>query len=124
MKKKIDVFGLSIPGVNLIKLFLSVIYEFLNSARVFVRLGWKRLPGTNTLAYYEHSQITEAKSFMPSAAGVGAKSNYRPSLNIIHHSAIISSHPFINTAPNKLECLKLKNHRNLVLGDRSAPSER
>ncbi len=37
-------------GVNAIKLFLSVIYEFSYKARVFARLGWKSLPGTNTLA--------------------------------------------------------------------------
>ncbi len=27
-----------------------------------IRLGWKGLPRTNTLAYYKHSQITEEKS--------------------------------------------------------------
>jgi hypothetical protein len=34
--------------------FLSVISEFLYSARVFVRLGWKSLPGTKTLVYYKN----------------------------------------------------------------------
>jgi hypothetical protein len=29
-----------------------------------IRLGWKDLPGTNTLAYHDHSQITAVKSFM------------------------------------------------------------
>ncbi len=28
-----------------------------------IRLGWKRLPVTKTLAYYEHSSITDAKKF-------------------------------------------------------------
>ncbi len=28
-----------------------------------IKLGWKGLPGTNTLAYYESSQITDVKSF-------------------------------------------------------------
>ncbi len=31
------------------------------------RLGWKGLPGTNTLAYYENSKITALKSFITSA---------------------------------------------------------
>ncbi len=51
------------PEANVIKLFLSVIYEFLYQARVFVRLGWKGLPGTNTLAYYEHTLITYKKNY-------------------------------------------------------------
>jgi hypothetical protein len=42
-------------GANAIKLFTAVIYEFLYLAKVFVRLGWKSFPGTNTLAYYEYS---------------------------------------------------------------------
>jgi hypothetical protein len=29
-----------------------------------IRLGWKGLPGTNTLAYYEHSQLTDVKRFI------------------------------------------------------------
>jgi hypothetical protein len=37
------------------KTFLSVIYGFSYKDIVFVRLGWKSLPGTNTLAYYENS---------------------------------------------------------------------
>jgi hypothetical protein len=27
-----------------------------------IRLGWRGLPGTNTPAYYDHSQITASKS--------------------------------------------------------------
>ncbi len=42
------------PGPNVIKLFASVIYEHSYSSRMFVRLGWKILPGTNTLAYDKH----------------------------------------------------------------------
>jgi hypothetical protein len=37
------------------KTLLSVIYKFLHEARVFVRVGLKILPGTNTLAYYENA---------------------------------------------------------------------
>ncbi len=36
------------PGANVIKLFLPVICEYLCWARMFDRLGWKSLPGTNT----------------------------------------------------------------------------
>jgi hypothetical protein len=35
------------PGVHVIKLYLSVINEFLYKARVFVRPGWKSLPGAS-----------------------------------------------------------------------------
>jgi hypothetical protein len=31
------------PGANDIKLFVSVIYEFSYYAKMFVRIGWKRL---------------------------------------------------------------------------------
>jgi hypothetical protein len=31
------------PGSNVIKLFLSVIYDFSYQAKVFVRLRWKKL---------------------------------------------------------------------------------
>ncbi len=48
-------------GPNVIKHFFSVIYEFSYWARVFVRLSWKSLPGTNTLAYYQNYQITGVK---------------------------------------------------------------
>ncbi len=34
-----------------------------------IRLGWKGLPGTNTLAYYENPQITTVKSFIVQATG-------------------------------------------------------
>ncbi len=29
-----------------------------------IRIGWKGLPGTNTLANYKHSKITIVKSFI------------------------------------------------------------
>jgi hypothetical protein len=32
-----------------------------------IRLGWKGLPRTNTLAYYENLQITPVKSFIVQA---------------------------------------------------------
>jgi hypothetical protein len=46
------------PGANVIKLFTGVSYEFCKKL-VFVGLGWKSLPGKNTLAYYKNLQITE-----------------------------------------------------------------
>jgi hypothetical protein len=48
-------FVIIVPEPNIIKLFTSVIYEFPRSARVFFKLGWKNLPGRNTIAYYENS---------------------------------------------------------------------
>jgi hypothetical protein len=42
-------------------------------------LDWagKTLPGTNTLAYYENSQITTVKSFIEFVLGVGNLSFYK-----------------------------------------------
>jgi hypothetical protein len=37
-----------------------------------IRLGWKGLPGTNTLAYYKTPKITVAKSFITLATGPGS----------------------------------------------------
>jgi hypothetical protein len=37
---------------NAIKLFLSVIYEFLYQAKVLIRLDRKNMLSTNTLTYY------------------------------------------------------------------------
>jgi hypothetical protein len=34
---------------------LTAVHRFLYQARVFVRLGWKVLPGTNATAYYKNS---------------------------------------------------------------------
>jgi hypothetical protein len=36
------------------KTLLSVIYHFRTKLECFVRLGWKSLPGTNTLADYKN----------------------------------------------------------------------
>ncbi len=47
--------GSMCPGSNVINPFTAVIYKFLYKARVFVRIGWKSLSGTNTPAYYENS---------------------------------------------------------------------
>ena len=44
------------PGACIIKLITAVIYGFRNKLECLslnTRLGWKRLPGTNTLAYDE-----------------------------------------------------------------------
>jgi hypothetical protein len=40
-----------------------------------IRLGWKGLPGTNTLAYYEYSYITDVKVFI--ILGPGINGNYQ-----------------------------------------------
>ncbi len=48
------------PVANVIKLFTAVSYDFsgaslLLASHTNIRLGWKGLPRTNTLAYYEKS---------------------------------------------------------------------
>jgi hypothetical protein len=43
------------PGAYIIKLISAVIYGLFNKLEFLflnTRLGWKGLPGTNTLAYY------------------------------------------------------------------------
>jgi hypothetical protein len=35
-----------------------------------IRLGWKLLPRTNTIAYYKHSKISEVKSFITLGPGL------------------------------------------------------
>ncbi len=50
-----------------------------------IRLGWKFLPGENTLAYYEHSSLTAAKTFITPtpcrsgrrSCGIGGSSSRR-----------------------------------------------
>jgi hypothetical protein len=37
-----------------------------------IRLGWKGLPGTNTLAFYEHLLITDINIFMTLGPGITA----------------------------------------------------
>ncbi len=43
--------------------------EHLRGASENIRLGWKSLPGINTLAYYENQSITDKKSFITLAPG-------------------------------------------------------
>ncbi len=55
-KNRIIIFNLVIfyPGACIIKLITTVIYGFHNKLECLsanTRLGWKGLPGTNTLAY-------------------------------------------------------------------------
>ncbi len=38
-----------------------------------IRLGWKGLPGANTLAHYKYLFITTVKSFITSSPGLGCK---------------------------------------------------
>ncbi len=48
------------PGACIIKLITAVIYSFRNKLECLslnTRLDWKRLPGTNTLAYYGNHKI-------------------------------------------------------------------
>ncbi len=58
-----------------------------------IRLDWKGLPGTNSLAFYKHSQITDVKSFITLGPGVdGNKKKISP----------------LTLPTNKLECLTAK----------------
>jgi hypothetical protein len=48
------------PGACIIKLITAVIYGFRNKLECLSlnpRLGWKGLPGTNTLAYYRNRKL-------------------------------------------------------------------
>ncbi len=45
------------------------LYGKLLALPMSIRLGWKGLLGTNTLAHYENSQITDMKSFITLAPG-------------------------------------------------------
>jgi hypothetical protein len=58
------------PEPNVIKPYLSVIYESLYPARVLVRLGWKGLQGKNTLVYYKNPKITDIKKFITLIPGL------------------------------------------------------
>ncbi len=70
------------PGAHVIKLFLSVIYEFLYKVRVFVRLGWKSLLMTNTglfqklVIYGQKSFITLGPGDFATAVSYGCKIFY------------------------------------------------
>jgi hypothetical protein len=57
-----------------------------------IRLGWKGLSVTNTLAYYQHWQITAVKSFITSS----------PRANVLKLFSLE-----LTSRPNKLECLSL-----------------
>ncbi len=59
-------------------------------------LGWRYLLGTNTIAYYEHSQVTEEKSFI---TGVNV-------IRLFSLSRMVRQ--------NKLECLSLSSFFRLV----------
>ncbi len=64
-----------------------------------IRLCWKGLLGTNTLAYYENSQITGMKSFITLAQGFNVTNLFF----------------FITDAPkNKLECFALLRYFSLA----------
>ncbi len=41
-----------------------------------ITLGWRGLPGTNTLAYYENPKIMAVKSFMVQAPGYWPQSGW------------------------------------------------
>jgi hypothetical protein len=48
------------PGACIIKLITDVIYGFRNKLECLslnTRLGWRGLPGTNTLAYYGNRKL-------------------------------------------------------------------
>jgi hypothetical protein len=54
-----NVFIVQAPGTGIIKLIAAVIYGFRNKQECLslkIRLGWKGLPGTNTIAYYRNSK--------------------------------------------------------------------
>ncbi len=46
---------------------VSLLYEL--ALPTNIRLGWKVLPGTNTLAYYENLQIADVQSFITLVPG-------------------------------------------------------
>ncbi len=54
-------------GAYVKKLFWALINQF---KRVFGRLGWKTLTGTNTLAYYENLLNYRQKSFVTLGPGL------------------------------------------------------
>jgi hypothetical protein len=57
---KVEYFITESQGACIIKLITAVIYGFRNKLECLslnTRLGWKGLPGTNTLAYYRNRKI-------------------------------------------------------------------
>ncbi len=74
-------------------------YGKLLTLSMSIRLGWKDLLGTKTLAYYENSQITGMKSFITLAPGFNVTKLFY----------------FITDAPkNKLECFTLVKYFSLA----------
>jgi hypothetical protein len=59
------------------KTFFVLICEFLYLTLVFVRIGWKSLPLTNTLGYYNYSYITD-KTFFTTLGQVPVKKLFCP----------------------------------------------
>jgi hypothetical protein len=60
------------PGACIIKLIMAIIYSFHNKLERLsqnTRLGWKGLPGTNTLASYENYEIADKNSFITLGPG-------------------------------------------------------
>jgi hypothetical protein len=64
-----------------------------------IRICWKGLTGTSTLAYYEHFLIMDVKCFI----------TLTPEANVIKHFYGRTNFG------NKLECLSLASFSNLVL---------
>jgi hypothetical protein len=46
--------------------------DHLKGSLTTIRLGWKGLPGTNTLAYHKNSIILDVKSLITFGGGVNA----------------------------------------------------
>ncbi len=55
---------MNMDQVPMLKKFLSVIYGFSYSARVYVRLGWKSLPGTKHYSLLQKFLHYWQKSFI------------------------------------------------------------
>jgi hypothetical protein len=43
-----------------------------------IRIGWRGLPGTNTVAYYENTSITNVKSFIIFSPGPNVIKHFCP----------------------------------------------
>jgi hypothetical protein len=65
-----------------------------------IRLGWKGLPGTNALAYYEKLSLMAVKSFITLATA-----RHR-----LAHLNFFSLKFFFTHLRNKLECLSLSDN--------------
>ncbi len=82
-----------------------------------IKLVWKGLPGTNTLAYYEKAQLTPVKSFIKSAPLVSCKTNYFSILKLFQwHKASLTKNQvkklvihFVKLDPDLLFRISPKN---------------